>query len=208
MPLAGTSPLSRANAHYRWAMRYNDKEEVHKSLSHLDRAMAYGAAAHSKGKVYARANSAFFYHVTDTTIGVYQKRHMDKMYSSYVRQERYPRAQLSLTVKTGGIVAWPSRPPEPRLKVYLEFEESAAKIQADVRSICETKLGWKRIFLHDWPDNDDDTDEARDSNGEWREYPSVKDYVKIALEASNMKRRDPKPKRRRSKSPGRGGSYQ
>ena len=131
MPLAGTSPMSRSRAHYMWARRYNDENNVRKSIAHLDRAMAYGAPSqrsphnNSKGVVkkwYTRAMTlgtrASFNHVTDTSIGIYYKKSLapmnpDLTYSSYVLQNHTPRPYLRLAIslhKNGdGSVVWPVR---------------------------------------------------------------------------------------------------
>ena len=41
MPRAGTGHLSRANAHFDWAVRYNDRRNELKASAHLGRALSY-----------------------------------------------------------------------------------------------------------------------------------------------------------------------
>jgi hypothetical protein len=43
MPLVGSNPRARANAHIRWAERYNERGDHAKAAAHVSRALAYGA---------------------------------------------------------------------------------------------------------------------------------------------------------------------
>ena len=197
MPLAGTSPLSRARAHYMWAKRYNDENNLPKSIAHLDRAMAYGTSPQrsrspDKGVVYARDKSGFFYHVTKNSIGVYDKRHLGQMYSVYVIQSYEPHATISLAIRPnhtgGGSVTWPEIPSGPRVDAYRAFENRADEIEVDVWSICETKLKWNKIFLSEWPKSDDDADKDEDK-GRWIAYDDVRTCVSDLYEQERRRKR-------------------
>lgn len=160
-----------------WAKRYNDENNMRKSIAHLDRAMAYGASSPPYNTVYMRAESArsahpalpalpaLFYHVTETSIDLYHTKHLDYIRYFYVQSGQKPNPDLRLTIRPWtGRVEWPH--------TGYEFNLRANEIKADVRSICKTKLRWRDVSLINWPFVDYNIDED-DYKGEWRTYDSV-----------------------------------
>ena len=188
MPLAGTSPLSRARAHYMWAKRYNHENNLPKSIAHLDRAMAYGTSpsrpsrSPDKGVVYARAepdytsssgrkrHAALFYHVKDTSIDVYDAKHLDWLKLEYVDDNKPPEPDLSLAITYPESLEWPADKKH-------ELLDRVNDIKADVRSICKTKLRWRYTPQErGWPITADYPYEY-EYEGSWIAYDDVKSCV-------------------------------
>jgi hypothetical protein len=209
MPLAGTSPLSRARAHYMWAKRYNDENNLPKSMAHLDRAMAYGTSPSrpSRGpynKVYVRADpvyttssgrkrhAALIYHVTDTRVDVYDAKHLDWLKLEYVDDKKPPNPNLSLAIAHHGYLEWPD-------DRNSELLDRVNDIKADVRSICKTKLGWRYTpITKRWPYTDYDPDEY-DYKGSWLEYHDVKSCVSYLYSKWKEEKEEEERKRERKR---------
>ena len=175
MPMAGTSPMSRVRYHYMWDKRYNQESKLPK--------MAYGTSRSPYNKVYARADpiyttssgrkrhAALFYHVTDTSIDVYDAKHLDWLKLEYVDDNKRPEPDVSLAITHPGYLGWPDHKKH-------EFSDRVNDIKADVQSICKTKLGWRYTpIAKGWPITADYDPDEDDYEGKWLTYDDVKSCV-------------------------------